>query len=132
MAPGNLPGRELIIRAPAGEWVYCYLNLRARCEAATTIFRIRNKTDLSQRRKFYQEGDIFRQPDLAGTFARLQRGPNEFYEGQTARLIVDDIAYNGLMTPADGGYVAKSVTAARKISRVRGDLNAATSSGGAV
>jgi gamma-glutamyltranspeptidase/glutathione hydrolase len=60
--------------------------------------------------KFYKEGDIFRQPDLAGTFARLQqRGPNEFYEGQTARLIVDDIKrHNGLMTLADlRGYVAK-------------------------
>src|SRR2546421_10151168 len=29
--------------------------------------------------KFYGEGDVFRQPDLAATFARLQRlGPNEF------------------------------------------------------
>src|SRR5438132_6011510 len=29
---------------------------------------------------FYNEGDVFRQPDLAATFARLQRsGPNEFY-----------------------------------------------------
>jgi gamma-glutamyltranspeptidase/glutathione hydrolase len=60
--------------------------------------------------KFYNEGDVFRQPDLAATFARLQqRGPNEFYEGQTARLIVDDLKrHNGLMTMADmSGYVAK-------------------------
>ena len=60
--------------------------------------------------KFYREGEIFRQPDLAATFARLQRsGPNEFYEGQTARMIVDDMkAHNGLMTMADlHGYVAK-------------------------
>src|SRR6266853_3778408 len=42
--------------------------------------------------KFYNEGDVFRQPDLAATFARLQRsGQNEFYEGQTARLIVGDL-----------------------------------------
>src|SRR5262245_17034820 len=35
----------------------------------------------------YNEGDLFRQPDLAATFARLQQaGPNEFYEGQTARM----------------------------------------------
>src|SRR5215813_4562626 len=41
---------------------------------------------------FYQEGEMFRQPDLAATFARLQRsGPNEFYEGETARLIVADM-----------------------------------------
>jgi gamma-glutamyltranspeptidase / glutathione hydrolase len=60
--------------------------------------------------KFYNEGDMFHQPDLAATFARLQqRGPNEFYEGQTARLIVDDLKrHNGLMTMADmRGYVAK-------------------------
>ncbi len=60
--------------------------------------------------KFYNEGDVFRQPDLAATFARLQRrGPNEFYEGQTARLIVDDLKrHNGLMTMEDlHGYVAK-------------------------
>jgi gamma-glutamyltranspeptidase / glutathione hydrolase len=60
--------------------------------------------------KFYNEGDVFRQPDLAATFARLQqRGPDEFYEGQTARLIVDDLKrHNGLMTMADmQGYVAK-------------------------
>src|SRR5215470_8090696 len=49
---------------------------------------------------FYNEGEIFRQPDLAATFARLQRGgPNEFYEGQTAHLIVEDMKrHNGLMT----------------------------------
>ena len=60
--------------------------------------------------KFYNEGDLFRQPDLAATFARLQSaGPNEFYEGQTAKLIVDDVKrHNGLITMADmRGYVAK-------------------------
>src|SRR5207249_7139344 len=60
--------------------------------------------------KFYNEGDLFVQPDLAATFLRLQRrGPNEFYEGQTARLIVDDLKrHNGLMTLEDmRGYVAK-------------------------
>ncbi len=60
--------------------------------------------------KFYNEGDNFAQPDLAATFARLQqRGPNEFYEGQTARLIVDDMQrHDGLLTLADmRGYVAK-------------------------
>jgi gamma-glutamyltranspeptidase/glutathione hydrolase len=60
--------------------------------------------------KFYNEGDLFVQPDLAATFTRLQqRGPNEFYEGQTARLIVDDLKrHNGLMTLEDmRGYVAK-------------------------
>ena len=60
--------------------------------------------------KFYNEGETFVQPDLAATFARLQqRGANEFYEGQTARLIVDDMKrHNGLITTQDmRGYVAK-------------------------
>jgi len=60
--------------------------------------------------EFYNEGEIFRQPDLAATFTRLQRsGPNEFYLGQTARLIVDDVKrHNGLITLADmRGYLAK-------------------------
>src|SRR4029079_9587800 len=60
--------------------------------------------------QFYKEGELFRQPELAATFARLQRlGPNEFYQGQTARLIVADMKRNnGLMTLDDlRGYVAK-------------------------
>ena len=59
---------------------------------------------------FYKEGELFRQPELAATFARLQRlGPNEFYEGETARRIVADMKRNnGLMTLEDlRGYVAK-------------------------
>ena len=66
--------------------------------------------------KFYQEGELFRQPELAATFARLQRsGPNEFYEGETARLIVADMKrHNGLMTLDDlRGYVAKERTPVR-------------------
>ena len=66
--------------------------------------------------KFFDEGDLFRQPDLAATFGRLQRlGPNEFYSGQTARLIVDDMKRNnGLMTLEDlRGYEAKERTPLR-------------------
>ncbi|HEX3249133.1 MAG TPA: gamma-glutamyltransferase [Pyrinomonadaceae bacterium] len=65
---------------------------------------------------FYQEGELFRQPELAATFARLQRsGPKEFYEGETARLIVSDMKqHNGLMTMEDlRGYVAKERTPLR-------------------
>ena len=66
--------------------------------------------------KFYNEGETFQQPELAATFARLQRsGPNEFYEGETARLIVTDMKrHNGLMTMDDlRGYVAKERTPLR-------------------
>src|SRR5215213_9183089 len=57
-----------------------------------------------------EEGEVWRQPELAATFARMQRlGPREFYEGRTARLIADDMrAHNGLITLEDlKGYVAK-------------------------
>jgi gamma-glutamyltranspeptidase/glutathione hydrolase len=60
--------------------------------------------------KFYNEGDTLPQPDLAATFTRLQRfGPNDFYEGQTARMIVDDVQrHHGLITSSDmSGYQAK-------------------------
>jgi gamma-glutamyltranspeptidase/glutathione hydrolase len=59
---------------------------------------------------FWREGEIWRQPELAATLARLKRfGPREFYEGRTARLIADDMRANrGLITLEDlKNYVAK-------------------------
>lgn len=41
-------------------------------------------------------GEIFRQPDLASTLARLkEQGPREFYEGRTAELIVAEMDRSG-------------------------------------
>ena len=60
--------------------------------------------------KFFNEGDTLRQPELAATLARLQRkGPREFYEGETARLIAADMKQNnGLITLEDlKNYVPK-------------------------
>jgi gamma-glutamyltranspeptidase / glutathione hydrolase len=86
--------------------------------------------------KFYNEGELFRQPELGATFARLQRfGPNEFYEGETARLIVADMQRNkGLMTMADlRGYVAKQREPLRGTYRGYGIISMPPpSSGGAV
>ncbi|MDT5158422.1 MAG: gamma-glutamyltranspeptidase / glutathione hydrolase [Acidobacteriota bacterium] len=59
---------------------------------------------------FFKEGEVWRQPELAATFARMQRlGPREFYEGRTARLISEDMrAHDGLVTLEDmKNYVAK-------------------------
>jgi len=66
--------------------------------------------------KFYAEGERLRQPELAATFARMQRrGPREFYEGRTARLIADDMKRNnGLVTLEDlRRYRAKERTPLR-------------------
>ncbi len=58
----------------------------------------------------FAEGDLFRQPDLARTLGRIERsGAREFYTGQTARMIADDMKANGgLITLEDlKNYVAK-------------------------
>ena len=49
------------------------------------------------------EGELIKQPELAATLGRLQKkGPREFYEGETARLIAEDMRANGgLITQAD-------------------------------
>jgi gamma-glutamyltranspeptidase / glutathione hydrolase len=53
--------------------------------------------------KLYREGETLRQPELAATLGRLQKkGPREFYEGKTARLIAEDMQHNGgLITRQD-------------------------------
>ena len=51
----------------------------------------------------YAAGELFKQPDLARTLARIAgQGPAGFYEGETARLIAREMAANGgLITEAD-------------------------------
>jgi gamma-glutamyltranspeptidase/glutathione hydrolase len=59
---------------------------------------------------YYEEGDLFKQPDLAQTLGRMQSlGAREFYTGRTAQLIAADMkANNGLITPQDlRNYQAK-------------------------
>jgi gamma-glutamyltranspeptidase/glutathione hydrolase len=52
---------------------------------------------------YYQAGDTLRQPELAVTLQRIQKqGPKDFYEGETARLLVDQMAkHGGLITLDD-------------------------------
>ena len=53
--------------------------------------------------KFYEEGELFKQPELAQTLARMQSGgAREFYTGKTAQLIAADMKANkGLITLDD-------------------------------
>lgn len=45
---------------------------------------------------YLKTGDLWRQPELAATLARIQRdGAKDFYEGETAHLIADSMAKNG-------------------------------------
>ena len=56
--------------------------------------------------RFFALGDKLEQEDLAATLERLARhGPDEFYTGETARLIAEDMA-------ANGGTIAKEDLAA--------------------
>jgi gamma-glutamyltranspeptidase / glutathione hydrolase len=46
--------------------------------------------------KPFEEGDVLVQSDLARTLARIERlGAREFYTGQTAKMIADDMKVNG-------------------------------------
>ncbi len=51
----------------------------------------------------YQEGENFRQPDLAGTLRRIARhGAKDFYRGETSRLILTEMLRGGgLITRRD-------------------------------
>ncbi|WP_251978492.1 gamma-glutamyltransferase [Salinicola avicenniae] len=51
----------------------------------------------------YHAGERFRQPELAATLRRIaELGPREFYEGETAQLIADEMAaHGGLMSAED-------------------------------
>src|SRR6266540_2952253 len=43
----------------------------------------------------YEAGEIFVQPELAATLARIQKDPTDFYRGETARLIVAEMQAHG-------------------------------------
>ena len=58
----------------------------------------------------YQPGELWKQPDLAHTLKRIQQfGRAGFYQGETARLLVEDMAkHGGLITKEDlDSYQAK-------------------------
>jgi len=70
-------------------------------EAAAAVFRPGGRA--------LEEGETLRQPDLARTLRRLMRkGPEEFYKGETARLIVEEMSRGGgLVSMEDlAGYKA--------------------------
>jgi gamma-glutamyltranspeptidase/glutathione hydrolase len=50
----------------------------------------------------WKAGDVFVQPELAATLARIQKDPGDFYRGETARMIVaDQQAHGGTLTADD-------------------------------
>lgn len=60
--------------------------------------------------KFYQEGDLLKQEDMARTYERIaEAGPEVFYRGEIAKAIAGDFGSNGgLITEQDlDGYRAE-------------------------
>jgi gamma-glutamyltranspeptidase / glutathione hydrolase len=52
--------------------------------------------------KYFSAGERLVQPELAATLARIQRNPREFYEGETARLTIAEMArHGGVLTLED-------------------------------
>ncbi|HEX8238055.1 MAG TPA: gamma-glutamyltransferase [Abditibacteriaceae bacterium] len=86
--------------------------------------------------RHFNEGELLRQPELAATLARLQKGgAREFYQGQTAHLIAADMKrHNGLITLQDlRGYTPKERAVLRSTYRGYPVLSMPPpSSGGAV
>lgn len=71
--------------------------------------------------RYYAEGEAFRQPDLAKTLARIRdRGARDFYEGETARLIVKDMSAKGGQITAEDLRSYKVATRAPLTGRYRG------------
>jgi gamma-glutamyltranspeptidase/glutathione hydrolase len=52
--------------------------------------------------KFYEAGEVFKQPELAATLTRIAADPEEFYKGKMAQQIAAfEAANNGLITEKD-------------------------------
>jgi len=52
--------------------------------------------------KMYKVGDRFRQPELAATLKRIaKKGPEEFYRGETAKMLAQDMATQGGLITLD-------------------------------
>jgi gamma-glutamyltranspeptidase/glutathione hydrolase len=72
--------------------------------------------------KMYKPGNTLRQPELAATLGRIAKnGASEFYSGETARMLVDDMSrLGGLITLED---LAKYQPKIREVLRAKYESN---------
>jgi len=110
---GSKPWAELLqpaIRLAAEGITLSYAEARSLCGARTRLARFEHS-----RRIFlnngacFEPGDVLRQPELARTLERIARhGARDFYEGETARILAEEMKKNGgLVTLEDlRGYKA--------------------------
>jgi gamma-glutamyltranspeptidase/glutathione hydrolase len=105
---GKLPWSELVepARLLAAEGFTVNQHLSRSLRSKSTIERLgpfAESVRIFQRDgKYYELGEKFVQPDLAATLKRIKSNPRDFYEGETAMLIVADLkARGGLLTLED-------------------------------
>ncbi|MGZ5493654.1 MAG: gamma-glutamyltransferase [Thermoanaerobaculia bacterium] len=105
---GKLPWSDLVeparLLAAEGFTVNQHLSRSLRSKSTTERLQpFAESTRIFQRDgKYYEMGEKFVQPDLAATLKRIKSNPRDFYEGETAKLIVADMkARGGLLTLAD-------------------------------
>jgi gamma-glutamyltranspeptidase / glutathione hydrolase len=72
--------------------------------------------------KLFHVGDTLRQPELAATLERIaKKGPDDFYKGETAKMLAADMAtFGGLITLED---LAQYQPKIREVLRANYDLN---------
>jgi gamma-glutamyltranspeptidase/glutathione hydrolase len=70
----------------------------------------------------FQQGELFKQPELAATLRRIAKaGPDDFYRGETAHIIVADLAkHGGIITLND---LAKYQPKVREALRAKYDVD---------
>lgn len=51
--------------------------------------------------KYYQQGEVLRQPELARTLERIEKNPDDFYHGEMARELAADIQQGGGLITAE-------------------------------
>jgi len=97
---GKLPWKDLIepsVKLAADGIVVDYFLARSIKAREKNLVRFdESKRIFLNGGKLWKEGELFRQPELARTLARVRdRGFTGFYEGETARLFVEEIKRGG-------------------------------------
>jgi gamma-glutamyltranspeptidase/glutathione hydrolase len=106
---GTLPWRDLVMPAvELAESGFIVPDLLGG-GMLTELERVASATNFSEYFGNMKSGELFRQPELGATLRRIaENGVDEFYTGETAELIVAEMARgNGLITMPDlAGYEA--------------------------
>lgn len=105
---GRLPWSELVepARKLAGEGFDVNFHLARSLRYNSTTEKLAPFADsrrIFQRNgRHYEPGERLVQPELAATLGRIKKSPRDFYDGETARLIVADMSLNGgIISAAD-------------------------------